>query len=152
MSWASPSTIAVLPTPGSPISTGLFFLRRERISITRSISFWRPIVGSSEPSAASCVKSRQKWSSAGVLDFFSLLSGGGCFSFLHRLLDLLLNLLEVDVEVGQDRRGDAFSLADQPEQDVLGADVLVMQTRRLFAGHLQNFPDTIREIVAVHRD
>ena len=27
---ASPSTIAVLPTPGSPISTGLFFVRRER--------------------------------------------------------------------------------------------------------------------------
>ena len=28
---ASPSTIADFPTPGSPISTGLFFLRRERI-------------------------------------------------------------------------------------------------------------------------
>ena len=28
--WASPSTIAVLPTPGSPISTGLFFVRRDR--------------------------------------------------------------------------------------------------------------------------
>ena len=27
--WASPSTIAVLPTPGSPISTGLFFVRRD---------------------------------------------------------------------------------------------------------------------------
>ncbi len=27
--WARPSTIAVLPTPGSPISTGLFFVRRE---------------------------------------------------------------------------------------------------------------------------
>ena len=28
---ASPSTIAVLPTPGSPINTGLFLVRRERI-------------------------------------------------------------------------------------------------------------------------
>ena len=26
--WASPSTMAVLPTPGSPISTGLFLVRR----------------------------------------------------------------------------------------------------------------------------
>ena len=26
--WARPSTIAVLPTPGSPISTGLFLVRR----------------------------------------------------------------------------------------------------------------------------
>ena len=68
---ASPSTIAVLPTPGSPMSTGLFFFRRARISMTRSISLARPIVGSSCPSAASCVRSRQKWSSAGVLDFFS---------------------------------------------------------------------------------
>ena len=29
MRCASPSTMAVLPTPGSPISTGLFFVRRE---------------------------------------------------------------------------------------------------------------------------
>ncbi len=28
MRWASPSTMAVLPTPGSPISTGLFLVRR----------------------------------------------------------------------------------------------------------------------------
>ena len=28
MRWASPSTTAVLPTPGSPISTGLFLVRR----------------------------------------------------------------------------------------------------------------------------
>ena len=28
---ASPSAIAVLPTPGSPIRTGLFFVRRDRI-------------------------------------------------------------------------------------------------------------------------
>ena len=26
--WANPSTMAVLPTPGSPISTGLFLVRR----------------------------------------------------------------------------------------------------------------------------
>ena len=31
MRQARPSTIAVLPTPGSPIRTGLFLMRRERI-------------------------------------------------------------------------------------------------------------------------
>src|SRR6266566_3348964 len=72
------------------------------------------------------------------------------FPLLDRLLDLLLNLFEIDVEIGQDRRGNALALADQAEQDVLGPDVLVMQTRRLFTGHLQNFPNAIREIVAVH--
>src|SRR6266404_4901812 len=44
---ASPSTIAVFPTPGSPISTGLFFVRRANICITRRISSSRPITGSS---------------------------------------------------------------------------------------------------------
>ena len=38
-----PSTIAVLPTPGSPIRTGLFFVRRESTWITRRISSSRPI-------------------------------------------------------------------------------------------------------------
>src|SRR5437773_2283035 len=33
--WASPSTMAVLPTPGSPIRTGLFFVLRESTWITR---------------------------------------------------------------------------------------------------------------------
>ena len=45
--WARPSTIAVLPTPGSPISTGLFLVRRESTWITRRISSSRPITGSS---------------------------------------------------------------------------------------------------------
>ena len=39
--WARPSTIAVLPTPASPISTGLFLVRLERTWITRRISPWR---------------------------------------------------------------------------------------------------------------
>ncbi len=55
---ANPSAIAVLPTPGSPIKTGLFLVRRDRISITRRISSSRPMTGSSWPSAAIWVKSR----------------------------------------------------------------------------------------------
>ena len=56
--WASPSTIAVLPTPGSPISTGLFLVRRESTWITRRISSSRPITGSSLPCSATSVRSR----------------------------------------------------------------------------------------------
>ena len=44
---ASPSITAVLPTPGSPISTGLFFVLRERIRIILRISLSLPITGSS---------------------------------------------------------------------------------------------------------
>ena len=57
MSCAKPSATAVLPTPGSPISSGLFFWRRERICMTRSISPARPMTGSSLPSRAFCVRS-----------------------------------------------------------------------------------------------
>ena len=57
MRCASPSTIAVLPTPGSPISTGLFLVRRCRIWIVRRISSSRPITGSSLPSRARSVRS-----------------------------------------------------------------------------------------------
>ena len=55
---ARPSTIAVLPTPGSPISTGLFLVRRDRTCIVRRISSSRPITGSSLPSRATAVRSR----------------------------------------------------------------------------------------------
>ena len=55
--WASPSTTAVLPTPGSPISTGLFFVFLERIRITLRISSSRPITGSSFCSLALSTRS-----------------------------------------------------------------------------------------------
>ena len=67
MRCASPSAIAVLPTPGSPISTGLFFVRRESTCITRRISSSRPMTGSSLPCRASSVRSRPYFSSAWYL-------------------------------------------------------------------------------------
>ena len=153
MSCARPSTMAVLPTPGSPIRTGLFFLRRVRTSITRSISLARPIVGSSCPSAASCVRSRQKWSSAGVFDFFSPFgaAGGGCAPAAAcaaaRLLRhlgaeeaqrLRARRLEVDAGVGQHLRRDALLLAEEAEQQVLGADVAVVELARLAHRQLEH--------------
>ena len=44
--WARPSAIAVFPTPGSPISAGLFLFFLLRIPITASISLSLPITGS----------------------------------------------------------------------------------------------------------
>ncbi len=55
---ASPSAIAVLPTPGSPISTGLFFVRRLRTCMVRRISSSRPMIGSILPARAASVRSR----------------------------------------------------------------------------------------------
>ena len=64
MRWARPSTMAVLPTPGSPINTGLFLERRCNICITRRISSSRPMTGSSLPLRASSVRSTQYFFSA----------------------------------------------------------------------------------------
>ncbi len=55
---ARPSAMAVLPTPGSPISTGLFFVLRDRMRTTRRISSSRPMTGSSLPSRALFTRSR----------------------------------------------------------------------------------------------
>ncbi len=64
MRCANPSTIAVFPTPGSPINTGLFLVRRFSTWMTRRISSSRPITGSSLPCSASCVRLRPYFSSA----------------------------------------------------------------------------------------
>jgi hypothetical protein len=59
MRRAMPSAIAVLPTPGSPIRTGLFLVRRESTWMARRISSSRPITGSSFCWRAASVRSRQ---------------------------------------------------------------------------------------------
>ena len=64
MRCASPSTMAVLPTPGSPISTGLFLVRRCSTWMARRISSSRPITGSSLPWRARSVRSRVYFFSA----------------------------------------------------------------------------------------
>ncbi len=64
MRWARPSTMAVLPTPGSPISTGLFLVLRERIRITRRMSSSRPMTGSSLSLRAILTRSRPYFSRA----------------------------------------------------------------------------------------
>ena len=63
---ARPSATAVLPTPGSPIRTGLFFVLRAKTAITSSISFCRPITGSRLPSIASFVIFSANSSNVGV--------------------------------------------------------------------------------------
>ena len=57
---ASPSAMAVLPTPASPTYNGLFLRRRQRIWIVRSTSGRRPMRGSVRPSAACWLRSTAK--------------------------------------------------------------------------------------------
>ena len=63
---ARPSTIAVLPTPGSPVRHGLFLVLLLKIWISLAISLSLPTTGSSLPSSAISVRSRLYWSRVGV--------------------------------------------------------------------------------------
>ncbi len=64
MRRASPSTTAVLPTPGSPMRTGLFLVRRDSTWMVRRTSSSRPMTGSILPSRARAVRSTPYFSSA----------------------------------------------------------------------------------------
>ena len=126
--WARPSAIAVLPTPGSPISAGLFFVRRDRIWMTRSISFSRPMTGSSLPARASSVRLMPSWSTVGVLlGALRLLGRAGRRALRQDPDDLVADLVEVDAERLEDAGGDALALADEAQEQVLGADVVVAE-------------------------
>ena len=64
---ASPSTMAVFPTPGSPMRTGLFFVLRLKTCITLRISSSLPITGSILSCRARIVRSTQYFSSTRIL-------------------------------------------------------------------------------------
>ena len=136
-----PSTMAVLPTPASPMSTGLFFVRRLSTWMTRSISSARPITGSSLLSRASSVRSRPKASSAGVCDFLLVCASGVRLAVALRAQkadDLRLYLAEVHLHVLQNLGGDAFAFLEQAQQDVLRADIAVIEAARLLDGQLEH--------------
>src|SRR6202043_2109093 len=59
--------------------------------------------------------------------------------------DLVADLVEVDAERLQDARGDALALADQPEQQVLRADVVVAQATGFVDGELDDALGARRE-------
>jgi len=69
---------------------------------------------------------------------------------LDELLDLHPDLPQVDVEVFQHVGGDATALLDQTEEDVLGADVLMVEPLGLLVGQLHHLPGTVRKSL-VHR-
>jgi hypothetical protein len=63
----------------------------------------------------------------------------------QQLDDLLADPVEVGAELDQDLRGDALALADQAEQDVLGADVVVAELQRLAQRELEHLLGARRE-------
>src|SRR4029453_6452731 len=124
MRAARPSTTAVFPTPGSPISTGLFFVRRDRICITRSISVWRASTGWSFAPAASFVRWRPNWSSSFELFAFSPAAPPPC---CRRPGPESMRMISLRI----------FS-ASGAKSSRLGADVVVAQRERLAQRKLEH--------------
>ena len=148
MRCASPSTTAVLPTPGSPTSTGLFFVRRDRICITRSISVRRPTTGSSLPSEASFVRLRPNWSSS-FEDFLPSGPPAPCWRRLPGPDSIRITSLRIFSESASKssrmRAATPSFSRTSPEQDVFRADVVVAERKRLAKGELEHLLRARRE-------
>ena len=61
-------------------------------------------------------------------------TGGGLLALPDDLLHLLADALEGDAEALEGLARDALALVDQPEQDVLGPDVVVVEAAGLLLG------------------
>jgi hypothetical protein len=67
-------------------------------------------------------------------------------------LDRGPDLRQLDVHVLQDARGDALALADEAEQQMLGADVVVVEPLRFVLSKRQDLACSVRKLVeAIHR-
>ena len=146
MRCARPSTIAVLPTPGSPISTGLFLVRRCSTWMVRRISSSRPITGSSLPDAARAVRSIVYFSSA-----WRLSSAFGIRDLLAaaHLVDRLL-----------DRAAHRAGLLEQPRQravleggehEQLAGDELVAALLRELVGDVEQPVQVVGDVDLARR-
>ena len=66
-------------------------------------------------------------------------------SALDELFDFEADLAQIDVEVFQDVGGDAAAFLDQPQQDVLGANVFVVKALRFLVGQLHDLAGAVGE-------
>ena len=69
---------------------------------------------------------------------------------LDRLLDPLLDLVQVHIQVGEHCGRHTLPFAYQPEENVLRTNVFVVQTGGFFSRHLQNLANSVGEVVTVH--
>ena len=106
---------------------------------------------------AAFVRLRPNWSRSFELFDFSLPAAAACALLTparagEHADDLVADLLGIGVEVEQDPGGDALVLADEAEQDVLGADVVVAEGERLAQRQLEHLLGARRERDLARRD
>ena len=123
------------PRPGSPISTGLFFVRRARIWMTRSISVLAPddrvelaLAGQLGQVARELVEDRR----------LRALLGPRVVLVAEERQRLLPHLVESGAERLEDLGGDRLPFLHEAEEQVLGADVVVAELPRFLDGELEH--------------
>ena len=145
--WARPSTTAVLPTPGSPMRTGLFLVRRDSTWITRRISASRPITGSRSPDLARSVRS------IAVL----LQRLVGALRVLRGDPGVPADLVErLDQRVGAgpglpQQVGHVATAGGQADEQVLGGDELVAELPGPLGGGVDRRQQRPRRLRCAHR-
>src|SRR5213592_3157176 len=70
-------------------------------------------------------------------------------ALLDGSLDLVPDVVEVSVQIRQNGTRHTVTLANDPKQDVLGSDELMMESRRLLPRHLEDLAHAISEVVTV---
>ena len=105
------------------------------------------MTGSSLPSRAWRVRLRPNSSSSAPPPPRRSSAGLGLLAVVagEQLDDRGAHLLEVGAQVEQHLRGNALALADEAEQDVLGADVVVAELQRLAQRELEHLLRARRE-------
>ena len=71
--------------------------------------------------------------------------GGSLLALTDDLLNLLAHLVEADVKRLESLRGNTLALVNQAEQNVLGADVVVVQQLRFFLSEHHNTTGLVGE-------
>ena len=127
--------MAVLPTPASPISTGLFLVRRERIWITRRISVVAPddrveLAFTSQLGQVARVFLQRAVAGFGLWVGDPLPAA----NLLNCFVDTLAGHAGAFQEAG--RRG--VALAEDRQEDVLGGDIFVFQAVGFFVRQVDN--------------
>ena len=107
--------------------------------MTRSISLSLPMTGSSFPARAASVRLMPSWSTVGRLaGALRLGRRAGRRALRQDADDLVADLVEVHAERLEHAGGDALTLADEAEQQMLRADVVVSEPAGFVDGELDD--------------
>src|SRR6266576_2350679 len=122
ISWARPSAIAVLPTPASPIRTGLFFVRQ---------------VGQVAAKRAECriLDVFLRWLAAFLVRF------RGREIWIELFEDLVACAFDVEFKTFQNSRSDSLALSQKSKQNMFCTDVRMIERLGFLARERQYFFD-----------